>query len=431
MKTAKFRVTRTRAVIAFLLGCLYFFYAFLQRVSTSVVTEELMRDLSVGGAALGILSAMYFYPYALVQLPVGLLIDRFGPRKLMAMTAMICALASWWFATADTLLLAAISRGLIGVTVGFGFVGALSIASMFFPPARFAMLSGFVMTVGMAGAIAGQLPLRLLVEYTGWREAFTVLAMSALVLSVLIYVLVPRRNMPAEDRDGDASDTVQKPVNGVLAGLRDVSANSQSWLCAGAGFGMSATMLCFAGLWSVPWMTMTLNFDSKLAAGLSSLLFVGWGVAAPLVGWLSDRIGRRKPIVLGGSVISLMSLCLVVYGNVTAPFWLGVLLFINGAGSCCMVICFGLCRELNLQTNSATAIGLVNMCVVASGALLQPMIGWVLDRRWDGQLNLGARVYDEVAFQQAFLVLVMAAILSVLCAWFVKETWCQQQAVQT
>lgn len=427
MKPAKYRVTRTRAVIAFFLGCLFFFYAFLQRVSTSVVTEELMRDLSVGGAALGILSAMYFYPYALVQLPVGLLIDRFGPRKLMAATAMICALASWWFSSADTLWVASISRAFIGVTVGFGFVGALSIASMFFPPARFAMLSGFVMTVGMAGAIAGQLPLRVLVEYSGWRETFAVLALLAMVLSVLIYLLVPRRNTPEEalELSGDVPAR-ESPSNSIMSGLAAVSANAQSWFCAGAGFGMSATMLCFAGLWAVPWMTMTMGFDSKLAAGVSSLLFIGWGVTAPIVGWLSDQLGRRKPIVLCGAMISLVSVCLMVYADVTQPLWLGVLFFINGAGSCCMVICFGLCRELNHRANSATAIGLVNMCVVASGAVLQPLIGWLLDQGWDGQLNAGARVYTEAAFQSAFLVLAAAALLGLLCAWRVKESWCQQ-----
>ncbi len=428
MTPTRIPVTRTRAIIAFFLGCLFFFYAFLQRVSTSVVTEELMRDLSVGGAALGILSAMYFYPYALVQLPVGLLIDRFGPRKLMAATAMICAFSSWWFSTADSLLAASISRGLVGVTVGFSFVGALSIASMFFAPARFAMLSGFVMTVGMAGAIAGQLPLRLLVEYAGWRQSYAVLAIMAFVLSVLIYLLVPRRNTPGEDLAAQREQgTHAPPRNSIRAGLAAVSANPQSWLCAGAGFGMSATMLCFAGLWAVPWMTMTLGFDSKLAAGLSSLLFIGWGLAAPMAGWLSDRLGRRKPIVLGGSLIALISLSVMIYANVSAPFWLGVLFFINGAGSCCMVVCFGLCRELNHQANNATAIGLVNMCVVASGALLQPLIGWMLDLQWGGQMNAGARVYSESAFQQAFLVLVVAALLAVICAWRVRESWCQQQ----
>ena len=133
-------VTPRRAKIAFALGTLFFGYAFIQRVSPSVMTSELMRDFSVGGAALGSLSAFYFYAYASIQLPVGMLTDRYGPRKLMSFAAGFCALASLGFALSDSLLTASIGRALIGGTVAFGFVGTLAIAGYWFKPAQYAML---------------------------------------------------------------------------------------------------------------------------------------------------------------------------------------------------------------------------------------------------------------------------------------------------
>jgi MFS family permease len=172
-------VSRRSANLAFALGSLFFGYAFIQRVAPSIMTNELMRDFNVGGAALGSLSAFYFYAYASIQLPVGILTDRFGPRKLMSFAAALCAIASIVFAFSDSLLLAAISRALIGATVAFGFVGTLAIVGYWFKPAQFATLAGVVQAVGMCGAIFGQAPLRLVVEQTGWRGMMGALAVGA------------------------------------------------------------------------------------------------------------------------------------------------------------------------------------------------------------------------------------------------------------
>lgn len=137
-------VSRRQAIVAFSLGTIFFGYAFVQRVSPSVMTSELMRDFAVGGAALGSLSAFYFYAYASIQLPVGMLTDHFGPRKLMSFAAALCALASIGFAFSDSLLTASIGRALIGGTVAFGFVGTLAIAGYWFKPGQYAMLAGLL-----------------------------------------------------------------------------------------------------------------------------------------------------------------------------------------------------------------------------------------------------------------------------------------------
>ncbi len=136
--TAVARPGRGQAILAFALGTLFFGYAFVQRVSPSVMTEELMRDFAVGGAALGSLSAFYFYTYASIQLPVGMLTDRFGPRKLMSFAAGLCALAALVFAQSESLLGASLGRALIGGTVAFAFVGTLAIAGYWFAPASMA-----------------------------------------------------------------------------------------------------------------------------------------------------------------------------------------------------------------------------------------------------------------------------------------------------
>ena len=195
------RVSRSQATIAFALGTLFFGYAFVQRVSPSVMTDELMREFAVGGAALGSLSAFYFYAYASIQLPVGMLTDHFGPRKLMSFAAGLCALASLAFGFSDSLFAASAGRALIGGTVAFAFVGTLAIAGYWFKPQQYALLAGLLQTVGMTGGIFGQAPLRELVEGIGWRGTMNVLAAVALVIGILVFVLVPKRSRVATSAD--------------------------------------------------------------------------------------------------------------------------------------------------------------------------------------------------------------------------------------
>ncbi len=409
-----------RYLIAYLLGTVFFLYAFIQRVSPSVMTEEWMRDFAIGGAGIGILSGMYFYSYAAIQLPVGIMIDRFGPRKLMSVSASICALASLAFAYSDSLMFASMNRVLIGGTVAFAFVGTLSIASLFFPARRFALLTGILMSVGMIGAIVGQAPLRYLLELSGWRFIYLLLALFALVLGLCIWLAVPRR--PAQYRAASrAASLAAAPAPAVFSGLRGVVANRDSWYCAIIGFGSSATMLAFGGLWSVPWLTTTVGLTNTTAAAIASTMFAGVALSSPFAGWLSDTLGRRKPILTAGMTVLFVALVVIVYGGVTAPWALTLLFLMAGLGTGTMGITFGLSKELNEPAHSATAMGFINMWVVGSGAVMQPLIGWMLDRQWTGELISGARVYTNASYQWAFCALIVSVAAAIVCTLLVRE----------
>jgi MFS family permease len=394
---------------------LFFGYAFIQRVAPSVVTDELMRDFSVGAASLGILSGAYFYTYAALQLPVGLLTDRYGPRKLMATAAIVCALASAGFASSESLLVASFYRAIIGGAVAFGFVGTLSIITQFFDPSRFALLAGLVQSMGMLGAIAGQAPLRVLVESRGWQETFLWLMLAGLVLGVLLFTVVPRRSN--KDQHGEKQN--------LMHSLRQVARNPQSWLCAGIGFGLAAPMLSFAGLWAIPWLELSYGVDKKQAAGLVSMLFLGWALGSPLCGWLSDSMGKRKPVIIGGTLISFSGFVLLVFVGEWSLTAIGILFAVSGLGGSCMVVIFGSVRESNQIVNSAAAMGLANMCVVGSGAVTQPLIGWLLEKYWNGALATGSPVYSIETYRIALVALVVSLLLALVCAIFLRETHCR------
>ena len=410
-------VSNRQAIIAFALGTLFFGYAFVQRVSPSVMTAELMRDFAVGGAALGSLSAFYFYAYASIQLPVGMLTDHFGPRKLMSFAAALCALASLGFALSDSVLTASIGRALIGGTVAFGFVGTLAIAGYWFKPTQYALLAGLLQTMGMSGAIFGQAPLRQMVESIGWRDTINLLALVALVLAVLLFKLVPMRSSEQKQR---------APGVSVLQGLKAVTTNLQTWICSLIGFGMAGTMLAFGGLWGVPWLNSVHGYTTTEAAGITSMIFVGWAIFSPLSGWASDRMGRRNLILRVGSLIALLSLACLIYATPNSTAVLMALIFVIGAGGSAMTVCFGSVRELNDINYSSTSLGLMNMCIVGAGAVMQPLIGWLLDSTWDGTMQAGARIYSASNYSSAFFSLLVVNVAALVGTMLLRETHCRQ-----
>jgi MFS family permease len=410
-------VSNRQAIIAFALGTLFFGYAFVQRVSPSVMTAELMRDFAVGGAALGSLSAFYFYAYASIQLPVGMLTDHFGPRKLMSFAAALCALASLGFALSDSVLTASIGRALIGGTVAFGFVGTLAIAGYWFKPSQYALLAGLLQTMGMSGAIFGQAPLRQMVESIGWRDTINILALIALIMALLLFKLVPMRSSEQKQR---------APGVSVLQGLKAVSTNLQTWICSLIGFGMAGTMLAFGGLWGVPWLNSVHGYTTTEAAGITSMIFVGWAIFSPLSGWASDRMGRRNLILRVGSLIALLSLAWLIYATPNSTAVLMALIFVIGAGGSAMTVCFGSVKELNDINYSSTSLGLMNMCIVGAGAVMQPLIGWLLDSTWDGTMQAGARIYSASNYSSAFFSLLVVNVAALVGTMLLRETHCRQ-----
>jgi len=400
---------RILPLLGWLVGSLFFFYAWILRVSPSVMVEELMRDFAVGGAILGNLSALYFYGYAGMQIPVGLLLDRFGPRRLMTVAAAVVAVACLLFSRSDSLASASLMRFLIGAGCAFSLVGAMAVAGQWFRRERFALLGGLSMMIGMAGGVFGQAPLRVAVEATDWRTTMASVAIIGLVLAVAAWLCVRDR------RRGSGG------VSSVLKGLRRVATSRQTWLIAIAGLGAGGPLLAFAGLWGVPFLQTVHDIDRVTAGSVTSVTFIGWGVGAPVVGWVSDRAGnRRVPLVAG------LAVCVTALIGILAlpglPLWgVGVLCFFVGLGGSAQIVCYALVREHNPAQLSGTAIGLVNALVTGAGALFQPVVGWLLDRSWDGAMSNGARVYSAGDYYVAFSVLVAGCLVGIVCALVVRE----------
>lgn len=404
------------------LGALFYTYGFFQRVAPSVMVGELMRDFAVGAAITGTLSSLYFYTYAGLQIPIGLLLDRFGPRRVLFLACLFSAAGSAFFASAHGLLPAYIGRAMIGVGAAVTWVGALKLASLWFPPQRFALLTGLTMAFGMAGAVGGQAPLGAAVEAFGWRGTLYFAAILAVILGALIWVVVRDHGNQPNVHARPADDNAPKPR--MLDGLKLVVRTPQTWWVSLFGAMMSAPMLAFAALWGVPYMMEVHDLSKEGAAFGTSLMLVGWGIGSPLVGWASDRFATRKKPMLVTAIGALVCTIAWLYGGLPLPA-VYTLQFLTGVFSGGIVVFFAAVREHNAVWAAGAALGVANMLNMSTGAIFQPLVGWLLDIRWDGTLVDGVRVYGPDAWMFALAVLPICQVLSLAGALMARETHCQ------
>ncbi len=397
------------------LGALFYCYGFFHRVSPSVMIGELMRDFGIGAAALGSLAAFYFYAYAGLQIVVGLVFDRFGARLPLVGACAITAAGSWLFAIAPDVETAYLARLAMGIGGAFTWVGALQLIADGFPPQRFAMLSGLTLFFGLMGGVFGQAPLGALVAEFGWRATSIGAGIFGVGLAIALTLVVrPRPKPPLVHTQAGAGPK-----------LRGVLANPQSWLLALYGAGTTGPILAFGGLWGVPYLMAKHGIDRTLAATLTTTLLIGWGIGGPLMGWISERLQLRRPPMVAGSIIVLASLLLVLYWP-DLPVWLAqILLLLQGLSSGTMVLIFATAREHNRPDSAGVAAGFVNMSGMGAAAILQPLVGWLLDRGWAGALSEGVRLYPLGAYEAACAIIPVAVAGAIVAAFFIRETGCR------
>ena len=409
------------------LGAALYISGFYQRVAPAVMTDYLMADFKIGAVGLGNFSAFYFYSYAAMQIPTGVLVDYWGPRKLLTAGAFIAALGAFLFAAAPNILVANIGRLLIGGSVGVGWVAMLMLSIHWFPSHLFAMTSGIGLFLGVAGAVSAGVPLRILVDQFGWRPVMLASAGVSLIIVVFIWIVV--RDDPSErgyTSFAPPSSTGNHSAETLLTGLRKVLCYKNTWLLSIAPGGIAGPVLAFSGLWGVPFLTTHYGLTPPKSAVLTSILLVSWAFGGPLLGILSDRIGRRKPIYVTGC-FAICAGWIVILFVPDLPFWaLAFFLSVVGFASGSMMLGFAFVKESVPLSLAGTVSGVCNMGVMIGPMVLQPAIGYVLDTKWNGLLENGIRSYHLGAYQSAFTLMIAWSFISAILICFTTETRCRQ-----
>ena len=410
------------------LGAMLYLIGFYQRVAPGVMTVELMSDFALSATALGNLSAFYFYSYVAMQVPTGLLADHWGPRRLLTLGAAVAGAGTLMFAVAPDVWWANAGRLMIGGSVAVAFVGMLKLAGHWLPPKQYALASGMALFFGIIGAVTAGVPLGLLIDAFGWRPVMLVSSALTVVVAVGIWWVV--RDDPGEK--GYAShahihtDDATRVAHSVFSGIREVFRYRNTWLLYLVPGAVVGSVLTFAGLWGVPYLTTHYGMEKTAAASVCSALLVAWAVGGPLFGWLSDHLGHRKPLYTLGCVLLLLTWSVILL-QPTLPVWLLVsLLIVAGFFSGNMIIGFAYAKESAPVHLAGTTSGIVNMGVMMGPMLLQPAVGWMLDRSWKGEMAGGVRIYGVEAYQSGFMLMLAWLALALILILFTRETHCEQ-----
>jgi sugar phosphate permease len=410
---------RRRWVLWGTLG-LVFLLVNVNRLSTAVLAEELMGAFETTGAQLGTLHAVFFWVYAVMQIPTGILADRIGPRLTATTGAAVMSVGTIWFALADGYLGALFARGLVGLGASVIFVCVLRFCANWYRADEFATMSGATFAVAGVGGVLSTTPLALAVDAAGWRSAVAGIGVLGLVATGFVFALV--RNSPEDAGFNPVAGVPDQPTltNAELkTHLSAVLRDRWVWVLSLMLFCASGLNLTLFGLWGVPYVRQTYDVSVAYASVFTLVGGVGGILGPPAIGWLSDRLGRRVELMVAGGVGYVGCLAVLAVAGTPPLVVVGAAFFLTGALLGSFLLCYAVVKERHPASASGISTGTINGAGFFGAALLPTLMGWALDAYWTGEYVGGARVYSEAGYRIAFAIATVAGLIALACAIWV------------
>jgi MFS family permease len=399
--------TARMATVAWVLTAVYYFYQYALRSAPAVMMPQLSSAFDITPLAVASIVGLFYYGYSPFSLVAGAAMDRFGPRRLLPGAAAAVGVGALLFASGNREL-ASIGRFIQGAGGVFALVGAIYIATKNFAPSRAATLIGATQMFGMGGGSAGQFLVGPLIGHgVRWDVFWAAMGVVGLLVGVLLFVLIPREP-PGSIKDQSLKTTI--------AGFATVFKNPQSILCGLIAGLLFIPTTIFDMIWGVRYLQEAHGMEYGSAVMRSAAVPFGWIIGCPLLGMLSDRIGRRKPVIAGGAVVLLVCLAWILYGKtgVFPPYTVGL---VAGVASGAAMLPYTVIKEANPPQFGGTATGVVNFLNFTFSALLGPVFGSILQR-----VSGGAERMELQHYQITFSYLLYGVAIAILLTLLLKET---------
>lgn len=411
-------LTKTQKLYPWLIvlfSALFLFYKYILQVSPSVMTNQLMHNFNITGAELGNLAATFFYTYLITQLFVGPLLDRYSPRVMTAFSILVCAAGVILFAHSQTLFEAGLARAIIGAGAAFATVSYMKLAAIWFEPRKFAFVGGLLATASMVGSLCGQAPLAVLIHYSGWRSSLLYIGIFGIIFAAAYFLVVRDSNPNARILETSTDDRL------TWKNIAEILKKPYNWYLMFYGGLAFSPVAVFGGLWGNPFLKEAFQLTTTQASLVTSMLFIGLAVGAPILGFISDQVGKRYPVMFFSMLIALISLTFTIYVN-HVPVWLvGLSLFSFGFGTGAFMLSFAVGKELNALFLAATVVGMINSGDALIGSFTEPLIGKILDMSWDGKMVDGIRYFSVSDFHIALIILPIYLVFALLFLKLLKK----------
>ncbi len=423
-QSTRFRFEFTRWSIFSILSLIYIL-VFFHRMAPGVLAGELMDSFRITGAAMGSLAAAYFLVYAAMQIPAGILADRLGPRATISAGNIVAGAGSLLFGLAGSFGVAYTGRFLVGLGVSVIFVNVLKSNAEWFTDRRFALMSGVTIFIGNIGSVLSAGPLAGMLAICSWRTVFIGIGVLSLILAFAGALFIRNRPEDAGFPPVNGNRHTARPSETVhwIRDLRSVLLTRHIWPCFWINLGSTGALYAFMGLWGVPFLRDSFGLSRGEAALYVTVMLVAYSAGVLFFGWLSDHIGRRKPVLIITSLLYLGTWILVLTAGWT-PGPAGLLLFaLLGFTGTASIVSFAIAKELTRPSLSGTATSLVNSGIYVGTVFMQPFVGWVLDLRWSGGMSGNARIYSAIDYRIALSSMVLMAVMALAFSCTAKETF--------
>lgn len=401
-------------------AAMFFFYEFIQMGLFNSLSPELMQEFKVSATQLGNLSATYFYGDVIFLFFAGVLLDRISPRKVILSAATLCVFATVLFAFSPTVLVLGISHFLAGIGNAFCFLSCIKLASRWFPPKRMALVIGLSVTLAMAGGVVAQTPLTFLAQVLGWRHAVLANAFLGAGIIFLLWYFVEDKPQNSFEQNIHSSSNVS-----VSDSIRFALANPQNWLGGIYTSLLNLPIFLLGDLWGIMYLTQVHHLSRTSASYITSMVFIGTIVGSPIVGWLSDTIGRRRSPMIIGAIISLSIILMIMYVPTLNFSALMILFFALGFFTSAQIVSYPMIAESNPKAMTGTATGLASVLIMGGGAVFQPLFGWLMDLHWNGTTVNGVHIYSPENYFAGMKIFPIAFLIGLLASILVRETYCQ------
>ncbi len=404
-------------------AALFFFYDFIQMNMCNALSLVLMRDFAIDATELSYLPSSFLLADVMFLFPAGLILDRMSTRKVILATLFLSVLGTFGFAIADSFSLVIMCRFISGIAHAFCFLCCILLAARWFPPSRQALVVGLVVTVAMLGGLVAQTPLALLADWIGWRQAILWDSMLGVAFLALVWWTV--EDYPAHMAEHYQQKRENLKSMGFLPSLTSALGNSQNWLFGLYTGLLNLPIMLFGAVWGVLYLTQVHGVSQLEATNISSMIYLGTIVGAPVMGWLSDTWGRRRTPMIWGAVFSLGLIVAIMYGPDWSAQGLILAFFLLGLFTSSQVISYPGVTESNDTTISGTAMGLTSSIIMGIGGAAQPFTGWLLDMYWDGSMTDGVRQYADSDFLWALAVIPVGFVVALLASFLLRESYGQ------
>ncbi len=408
------------ALLMCVLGGVFYCYEYYLRVLPSVIQPELMATFEITQAGLGTLIAYYYFAYVPLQIPVGIIMDSWGPRRVLTGACLLCAVGTLLFASTGDLWVAKGGRFLVGFGSAFAYVGVLKIANLWLPRKYFAMMAGFCTALGMFGAMSGGILTAKFINVGGWRSSLYTSAVVGLVLAGILWFVI-RDKSEREFFQLAPPIGSERAMSKVWKELLEVIKNKQLWINGLIGCLMFLPLSVFAEFWAVSYLEQT-GLNKESAALGASMVFLGFALGGPIWGRVSDMIrSRRLPLMFGALTSALMAV-VFLYAPPHGLYSLYTILFLHGFLASAQVLVFAVGEDICRPGMTATTVSFTNFLVMLGGMRLQPLVGDLLDRLQTVNVT-GEYVNSTHNFKYALLVLPLGLILASVLSFFLRESY--------